>query len=332
MATLLTRMSETIDLLSGNFSILDLGSANASGLPGLKQFRKAAILIEIDALANSQTRTSDYYKKIAIRGAVSGARERRVFFRRKFSQASSCLEIDPQRITDYGLQALLEVEEQVELECETLQSLLAAHGIARVDFLKTDLEGLDFDVLIGSPDVTARSLVIQSELRFQPLYVGEPHFHTIAAYLTDLGFELITIRPEAWKYPTPNSHLTRDGRLVWADVVFFLNMDRVKRLFQEEASLAFIKQVILAKSLGLHNYAEHLFENVKGLLPPAVQVELREYLKLSVGLQLLLIRAANGIWAVPGGGRFLTIIRRGLSFALKTLPVSKSLKHIASFY
>ena len=48
-------MKETINLLRGNFTILDLGCANASDIIP-KQLRKAVSLIEVDPLTISLTR------------------------------------------------------------------------------------------------------------------------------------------------------------------------------------------------------------------------------------------------------------------------------------
>ena len=48
----------------------------------------------------------------------------------------------------------------------------------------------------SAPEIVGQALCVQSELRFQPFFHGEPHFHEVAAYLTGLGFELVFLRPE----------------------------------------------------------------------------------------------------------------------------------------
>jgi FkbM family methyltransferase len=323
------QVNETIHALRGEFSVLDLGSADSADLPALRPFRSATTLIELDALDDSQTSTTDYYRKITLKGVICGRRERRVFHQRKFTQASSFLDFEPVLVSAYGLNALFETTRDVELETETLESLLGIHGLERVDFIKTDLEGIDFEVLSSASKTVQQSLVVQSELRFQPLYRGEPPFHTVAAFLSNLGFELITLYPEFWAYATPYRHLTRDGRLAWADAIFFLNNDRVHEIFGTKAWLAFVKQIILAKALGLNNYAEYIYETMKADLPPTIRTEMQEYLKPPPNLQQVMIKTANAIAQVPGGGLALTMIRRLCRLMLKTLPVSRRLQHIA---
>ena len=78
-------MKETINLLRGNFTILDLGCANASDIVP-KQLRKTVTLIEADPLVTSQTDESEYYKKITLDKAISEQSGRRVFYKRKFSK------------------------------------------------------------------------------------------------------------------------------------------------------------------------------------------------------------------------------------------------------
>jgi hypothetical protein len=317
-------MNETARLLAGNFSLCDLGSANSADLPGLRPLRRAITLIELDAIGAAQTASSDYYRKIVLQKAISGQAGRRLFHKRKYAPSSSFLEIKPELANAYGLQSLYAPDGTLELECETLASLLSGQGLARLDFLKTDLEGIDLEVLASSPDITGRSLVIQSELRFQPLYIGEPDFYAVGAFLAGLGFELITLRPEVWKYATPNRDRQRDGRLAWADAIFFLKPETVEQTFGDEAPLAFVKQVLLAHSLGLSNYAGFLFEPVRSQLPAPVAAEITAY--LGHGTEAL--RLVNGLAALPGGNRALLAARRWLLAGARALSYVQTLKHI----
>jgi len=200
-------------LLIGQFALVDLGSASARLPKGLEPFRRAITLIEIDATSSSETANASYFRRIALKGPVSSKAERRTLHLRKFPQCSSFLSANPQLISAYGLQDYFEEQSAVEFECHTLASLLDAAGINHMDLLKTDLEGIDFEVLASAPELVKYTLVVQSELRFQPLYEGEPSFHIVVGYLADLGFEIVTLWPEFWKYDMPQRDFVRDGRL-----------------------------------------------------------------------------------------------------------------------
>jgi FkbM family methyltransferase len=296
-------MRELIKQLTGNFVILDLGSAGDSD--PVAKFSEAITLIELDALSPSDTVCSKYYKRISLKKAVGEKSEKRLFYKRKWRPCSSFLKADMEIVSMYGLEDEVESDGRIELECESIKNLLDALQIRRVDFIKTDLEGLDYEILSSAPEIISQALVITSELRFQPFYLGEPSFHTTAGYLADLGFEIITMKPEVWKLPTPNRQKQRDGRLVFADTTFFLKPSKIKHIFKEEAPLAFVKQIILAKAYGLHNYAEFIYERVKEDLPENIREELEEYLKPSSRLEKVLNNMANAIAWFPKGDRIL---------------------------
>ena len=321
-------MHETARLLAGDFTICDLGSANSADLPGLRPLRQAITLIELDAIGVGQTSAPDYYRKIVLQKAISGQPGRRTFHKRRFAQSSSFLEVKDDLIGAYGLRSLFETDGTLELECETLPSLLSRHGLARVDFLKTDLEGIDLEVMASAPEIVGRSLVIQSELRFQPFYVGEPDFYAVGAFLAGLNFDLIALRPEVWKYATPHRDLQRDGRLVWADAIFFLRPECVEHSFGDMASVALVKQIILAYALRLPNYAEYLFERVRPRLPAAIVSELTTYLGRGKGAT----RLVNALARLPGGNRAILSTRRLLLAVARALSYSKTFKHIGFPY
>jgi hypothetical protein len=321
---------ETVRLLAGNFSVLDLGSADAADWD-FGALDRAITMIEIDALTPSKRDARKYYRIHRIQKAVAGEFGKRKFYRRKFAQASSFLEPNPDLTRAYGLEEyFFAAEGWTEMECETLPSVLAQAGLERVDFIKTDLEGLDFEVLSSSPAIVREALALQSELRFQPFYLGEPFFHTFVSYLAELGFELITIRPVAWKYATPNSRLSRDGRLVIANTIFFLCPAQVETVFGKDAWLAFAKQIILAKVLGLDNYAEYIFELAKSNLPATIQDELGLYISPR-GAERLLYRAANLCCSIRGGSRGLLEMRRMLLFLAKVTTTYGKHKHVGWF-
>jgi FkbM family methyltransferase len=322
-------MEATIKALTGDFTILDLGAASAAELSELRPFRSALTLIELDAVAAVTTTPSEYYRKIALQAAIASQPGRRTFYQRKFPQSSSFLPAKMDLVAAYGLQALFEVEKTFDIECETLSSVFNANNIQRVDFLKTDLEGLDYEILASTPDMVRQSLVIQCEVRFQPLFVGEPDFVTIAAYLASLGFELIMLRPEVWKYATQRRNCMRDGRMVWADAIFFNSEEQLSSLFQDKLPLVRLKQVILAQALGLHSHAQYLFERTLGQLPMDIQHEMADYLAKNTKASQLLVQAVNRLASVPGGGRIVWSLRRSSLALARALTIHRNLRHIA---
>jgi len=78
-------------------------------------------------------------------------------------------------------------------------------------YLKIDTQGLELKILQGAAKVLERISILQIEVSFYPVYVGEMLAHDMLAYLYGFGFKVITIEP-AWEDP-------KTGELLQADVI-----------------------------------------------------------------------------------------------------------------
>jgi len=298
-------MNETLQQLAGDFVLLDLGSAHASRLLKAAPELSAAItLVEVDPQATTRD-PQGCHRRICLPRAVAGSAGPRTFKRRAFPEGSSFLDPQPDQLREFGLESYFELVGTETLDCATLPELLAAQGLNRVDLFKTDLEGLDFEILQSAPAIVQSALVIQSELRFHPFFQGEASYTEVAAYLEQLGFELIWLRPQVWKYATPGRDRVTNGRLVWTDAIFFLSHSRVRALGL--GWKGFAKQVLLARLLGLDNFAEFLAARHQDEFPPAIRNELTRWAspKGSMGNRL-----ARTILRLPGGWKLLSALRR----------------------
>lgn len=78
-------------------------------------------------------------------------------------------------------------------------------------FLKTDVQGLDIEVIRGAGECLNQVQGVQAEISMIPLYVGAPDYLEFLAYCRNLGFE-----PTGF-FPIVNSPVS--GHLVECDVV-----------------------------------------------------------------------------------------------------------------
>ncbi len=184
------------------------------------------------------------------------------FVQRAFAGCSSIAQPRPALVKAYGLEALYEEKNRCEVESTSLGELALRHGVDRWHWIKTDLEGLDFEVVKSLGDGVRQTLVLQMELRFEPFYEGEPHFHTVAGYLADRGFDLLDLAIERWRYVTPNRLLPTKGRATYCDAVF-VNRDPGGPIADVLA------QALILGILGYLNYAEYLVQRVRDAQPEA---------------------------------------------------------------
>src|SRR5579862_5511545 len=311
-----------VNYLKGNCVFVDLGSAGAEGFKApLGGLAKAVTFVELDAASLSSLGSAEFFQMHKIGKGVAGAPGKRLFYHRKFPPCSSLLKPNIDLIQEYGLEDYFVELGRTEMECTTLNEILEDLKINRVDFLKTDLEGLDFEVISSSEGIVKSSLVIQCEARFLPIFEGEPPFFEIAKHLEARGFDLITIHPEVWKYNTAHRLQQRDGRLVMADAIFFLRPDHVRKLFGSDWSKAMVKQAIIAKANRMHNFAERLFEMVQGSLDVQLQKELAGFINSVNGEQSALQGLVTMMLPHPLLARLVRRANRGFSKLYKATRV-----------
>jgi FkbM family methyltransferase len=94
-----------------------------------------------------------------------------------------------------------------------LDSFCAAHGIARIDLLKSDTQGNDLRVLEGAGAMLTPATIrtIFCEVLFAPLYEGQCNFDDVHQLLIGRGYRLVGFYNE-----------TRDAshRLMWCDALY----------------------------------------------------------------------------------------------------------------
>jgi FkbM family methyltransferase len=260
------------DDLTGQFVVVNLGAADDGAFDLPSRYRHAMTLIELDAVTSAADR-SQVHKRHSLTHVVAGSAQPRQFTSRAFPQCSGLLEPRPELVQRYGLEEYFVVVDTIEVETRTLSQVLDETGVGIPDFVKTDLEGVDMDVLYESASTLDGTLGVMCELRFEPFFVGEPPFHEAVGQLEQLGFELIGLEPEMWKPATHNQTRHRDGRTVYANCLFLRHLDGMDA---DSSPLRRAKLILVACMMGHRSYAEFLFERWTASLPEDWHTELRD--------------------------------------------------------
>jgi len=262
------------DALKDNFTIFNLGCIGDTDFRLPRNIVKALTVIEVDAEGGAQTKSA-YHRKIQITAPIAGVPGKHKFIRNNFAGTCSLLRPRPGKVQAFGMQQYFQEVETIEMDCETIPDLLRREKIATLDFLKTDVEGLDSAIIRSCRDYLGKTLCIQCELRFSPFYETEPCFHETVSFLADHGYEVLDIiHIDRWKYETAHWEWQLEGRAVWADFLLVLKPEKLAENFGEDLPLAVAKQIILCCMLGIKNYAEHLLQRFDKDLPETWKAEL----------------------------------------------------------
>lgn len=157
-----------------------------------------------DTFANLERRCASI-PDLHLNNVALGARaESRTFLENTRDDMSSFLEP--------SVDAWGEIADRYPVEVTTVDDYCAAHGIERIDILKSDTQGFDLDVLRGAQrriDSGAIRLVFL-EITFSDMYKGSPRFDEIYAFLADRRFALVSFYDFYYQR----------GRAGWTDALF----------------------------------------------------------------------------------------------------------------
>lgn len=252
-------MHPFIERLADNFVLLNLGAGADTDYKAPPEILKTITVVELDG-GNQPIQTSNvYHQKHRINEWVSGTGGPRTFFKRAYWGCSGLADEQSDVVARYGLESFHKLESAQLVQTRALAEVVRELGITRVDFLKTDLEGIDFEVIQNMENFLPTTLALQSELRFTPVYAGETPCEEVVAWCRAREFEVVGLKPEYWKPKHPNWTQCVDGNIVWADFLFMRTPVSVRRLAEREGStLPLQKHILLAALLGKLNHACHL--------------------------------------------------------------------------
>jgi FkbM family methyltransferase len=108
---------------------------------------------------------------------------------------------------------LLETQNVVKAEFKTIDSVLDAMNIPRIDILKLDVQGAEPLVMEGALSACRTGIIglVYSEIIIQPTYKGQKRLDESLATFYANGFDLFSIY---------NMSFTAEGRLRQVDVIF----------------------------------------------------------------------------------------------------------------
>jgi FkbM family methyltransferase len=143
--------------------------------------------------------------------AVSNYSGVATFYVNYFDETNSLL---PSAATGSGIDRLTEQQGLIEVTVETLENFCEKNSIRKIDLLKIDAQGNSYNVLKGAVELLRNKAfkLIQCEAEFLEIYKGEHLYHKIAILLEEYGYSL---------YSLYNIHYDVNGRISWADALFF---------------------------------------------------------------------------------------------------------------
>lgn len=143
---------------------------------------------------------------------------------------SSLFEADRDLVDAFGRGGNYELEVSVDVQVESLDSVIATEGISPPDHVKMDVQGWELEILKGAETGLDSVLAARLEVAFMALYRDQPLFADIDGFMQSRGFALMGF-PEihAWRRTTRRKWPRRArgpypysrGQLAHGDALYF---------------------------------------------------------------------------------------------------------------
>jgi FkbM family methyltransferase len=82
------------------------------------------------------------------------------------------------------------IQSEYEIDVVPLDEWCRENDVRTVDFIKLDTQGSELDILIGAEQILESTLIIETEIEFNPIYENQPLFGDLDSHLRASGFEL----------------------------------------------------------------------------------------------------------------------------------------------
>jgi len=201
---------------------------------------------------------------------------------------------------------------------DTLDHVLAAHGITSLDFIKVDTQGSELGVLEGaSQSLETAVLGVEAEIEFAPIYKNQPLFADVDRYLRGLGFQLFDLRPCYWKREGGRTAGGPYGQIIWGDALYLKSIPALRQLLDAlspgERKAKLLKAISVALLYGYADYAlemahdlgEALTADERGLIDAALGSDTaspvvpgRRQLASALHKLATAVREPNDAWSV----------------------------------
>jgi FkbM family methyltransferase len=137
------------------------------------------------------------------------------------------------------------IEQTVHVQAVTLDAVHEEQGLASPDFLKLDTQGSELDILRNATGLLRDTHLVEVEVEFLEMYRGQPLFHEVAAFFSDLGFDLLYLN-RAIGQRKPVYQGPARGQLIFGDALFGRREDGLQNTSPERLT----KYVLLLINYG----------------------------------------------------------------------------------
>jgi len=104
---------------------------------------------------------------------------------------------------------------------------VVCHGSQHCDFIKLDTQGYELPILKGAGKYMDNVIGLEIEVEFEQMYIDQPLFNEVDAFVKEKGFSLFDIKRYYWKRKESQNSGTQKGQLIFGDALYFRNPEQI---------------------------------------------------------------------------------------------------------
>jgi FkbM family methyltransferase len=212
-----------------SLTLLDVGASGGIQRRWLviEEFLRV-IGVEPDPAAHAelvrQNKDNDTYLDVALSKQI----ETRVLYIANKQECSSLYQPNSTLLGRFHEFERFGIKATTSIACSTLDAEFERRKLGRVDFIKLDVQGSEYDIVQGGQKVLATAFGVETEAEFQPLYKGQPLFADIDRQLRAQGFELFDLARHFWRRTIGGTRGSYRGQLIWGDALYLRSVNSFK--------------------------------------------------------------------------------------------------------
>ena len=149
------------------------------------------------------------------------------FYLTKKQMVSSIFKPNRSFLDDFPDSNRFDIEKITKLKADCINNIFMKNHIQDVDFIKIDTQGSELSILKGGDNILKNEIFgLEIEVEFSTLYENQPLFSDVDKFLRKYNFQLFDLKHYYWKRKLGQSYGGGKGQLIFADALYFRNLDK----------------------------------------------------------------------------------------------------------
>jgi len=257
-------ISETVKSL--HFTILEIGALPLGENEGfhylLEVFPGSRIIafeVDDELCENLNKKAQPGLKYYPV--ALARAEETRRFYQTVHPMCSSLYMPNEKLLARYNNLEVAMLKSAGSLDTVSLDFFARKNDIGPVDFIKIDIQGAELEVFEGGSATLKETLAVVSEVEFVPLYIDQPLFGDVCAFLSEKGIifhKFLGLAGRTLKPLILQNDLNFATQHLWSDALYLRDIAQLSRLSSQQLlKYAVISNLYKSLDVALFCILEH---------------------------------------------------------------------------